>query len=58
MEELRKKTIAALTKQVDLLSKDGASPAELGTTNQSIAALTVLLRELYTQRQFQPLMAE
>ncbi|WP_312280760.1 hypothetical protein [Oscillibacter sp.] len=58
MEELRKKTIAALTKQVELLSKDGVSLASVESANQSIAALTILLHELYAQRQLQPLMAE
>ncbi|WP_312281515.1 hypothetical protein [Oscillibacter sp.] len=58
MEELRKKTIAALTKQVELLSKDGNALVDRELTNTSVQALTGLLHELMQVDYAHPLMAE
>jgi len=46
MKELQEKTIAALEKQVELLSKDGVSLGAKEFATRAIFALTALLREL------------
>ena len=43
MEELEKKVIAAIIKQVDLLDKDGVSPSEINATLQKIEILSKTL---------------
>ena len=43
MDDLREKTIAALKKQIGLLSKDGVSSAEKEAAINAISALTKLL---------------
>ena len=47
MKELRSKTIAALTKQVELLEKGGASSAEAQESVAAISALTNSLKALH-----------
>ena len=46
MNELQKKTLAALTKQVELLTKDGECPASVLSAKESIDVLTRLLAVL------------
>lgn len=46
MNDLQEKTIAALEKQVELLSKDGVSQANQDSAIEAILALTGLLREI------------
>ena len=58
MDELRKKTIAALEKQVELLSKDGNTSEDREQVNALIQALTGLLHELNAHDQLQPFTAE
>lgn len=43
MDELKEKTITALTKQVELLGKDGISPGDVQTAVSAMSALTGLL---------------
>lgn len=44
--DLQKKTIAALTKQVELLDKDGVSPAQVEFAIQKIQALRDLFQAI------------
>lgn len=46
MNDLKEKTIAALAKQVELLSKDGVSPGEMQDAVNAMSALTGLLSVL------------
>ncbi len=43
MEELEKKVIAAIVKQLELLDKDGISPSEINTALQTISVLSNVL---------------
>lgn len=58
MKELQEKTIAALEKQVELLTKDGVSRDDREMANQSVNSLTTLLSELKRADYSQPLTAE
>ena len=46
MDELKKKTIAALEQQLQLLAQNGGSPAGKAETCNAITVLTALLHEL------------
>lgn len=46
MDELKKKTIAALEQQLQLLAQNGGSPAGKAETCNAITVLTELLHEL------------
>jgi hypothetical protein len=46
MDELKNTTIAALKKQVELLNKDGVSPADQDSAIHIIEALNKLLQTL------------